>query len=327
MSILVTGGAGYVGAHTARLLRAQGNEIVILDNLSTSRRDNVRWGHWVQGDIADLKLVRSVLRDYSVTSVLHLAASAHVGESMDHPQRYFANNVNGTLTLLEAMIAEDVRQFVFASSSSVYGNSPSSAIAEESATVPVSPYGESKLQSERVLPWYARAHGLRWIALRYFNVAGASDGLGEDIANSSRIVPRAVNAAVGSGNPVHVFGIDFPTYDGSAVRDYVHITDVARANVKALEFVDSGRSGDILNIGSGVGASVLQIIQMVSKHIGAPVPHRTGPPRPGDPPCAVSDISRAQRVLGWSPLESGIENIIASVADSCLSKPASGTPR
>ncbi|GAC1422876.1 MAG: UDP-glucose 4-epimerase GalE [Acidobacteriaceae bacterium] len=325
MSILITGGAGYIGAHTAHLLRGQGQQVVVLDNLATGRKENIRAGNWIQGDIADVNLVRSVLRDYAVTSVLHLAADAHVGESMIHPDRYFANNTCGTLKLLDAMIAEQVLQFVFASSSSVYGNSTSSAISEEFDAVPVSPYGESKLQSEKVLPWYSRAHGLCWTALRYFNVAGASDGLGEDVTHSSRIIPRAIYAAIRSGPPVQVFGTDFPTRDGSAVRDFVHVSDVARANLLALQLIESRRSGGVINIGSGAGVSVLQILHTVSRQIGTPVPHSKGPPRPGDPPCTVSDISRARQILDWNPLQSSLENIIASVAEPCLSKLVSGS--
>lgn len=320
MSILITGGAGYIGSHTARLLCERGIQTVTLDNLSTGRKENVRWGQWVHGDVADLALLRHVFHEYAITSVLHLAANAHVGESIQHPHLYFANNTGATLRLLQAMIAEGVRQFVFASSSAVYGNSTSTAVLESGAALPVSPYGESKLQTERVLPWYARAHGLCWSALRYFNVAGAREGLGEDLATSTRIIPRAVNAALRSGPAVQVYGTDFPTYDGSAVRDYVHVSDVAIANIQALKLAETGRSGEIINIGSGRGVSVLQIIQAVGKHIGTPVPHSKAPRRPGDASCAVSDISRAQRILGWRPAQSTIDHIVASVADSCLSR-------
>src|ERR1700744_3997787 len=192
MSILITGGAGFIGSHTAKLFTDSGFQVVVLDNFSTGQRENARWGVIVEGNCADTALVSAILRKYSVKTVLHLAASAHVGESMVSPDAYFANNVCGTLKLLDAMIAEDVMQFVFASSCSVYGNSPMACAREDDLIAPVSPYGESKLQTERILRWYQQAYGLKWAALRYFNVAGAAEGLGEEIFGSVRIIPRVV---------------------------------------------------------------------------------------------------------------------------------------
>jgi UDP-glucose-4-epimerase GalE len=315
VSILITGGLGYIGSHTARLFQESGLDVVVLDNLVTGCNKNARWGTFIEGDISDAAIVRKVLRDYSVTAVLHLAASAHVGESMLRPEAYFANNWSGSLALLDGMIAEGVMRFVFASSCAVYGDLTTPAAHENEATTPVSPYGESKLATERSLPWYERAFGLRWVALRYFNAAGAKDGLGEDPSQSVRIIPRAIHAATG-GPALEVFGTDFATPDGSAVRDYVHVSDVARSNLCALRYLELGNSGSVINIGSGIGVSVLEIIQCVGTQTGRAVPFTTRLARRGDPALAVSDPSRARHILGWTAAESGLNNIIASIVDS-----------
>jgi UDP-glucose 4-epimerase len=205
---------------------------------------------------------------------------------------------------------------VFASSCSVYGNAASSAAHEDEAVVPMSPYGESKLVTERALGWYENAHGLKWVALRYFNVAGAEDALGEDVARCRRIIPRTVHAATGGGAALQVFGADFETADGSAVRDYVHVSDVARANLCALRYIEQGRASSIINIGAGSGVSVFDILREVARQTGRPVPHRVEAARAGDPGCAVSDARRAAELLGWRAERSGIGEIVASVLRS-----------
>jgi UDP-glucose-4-epimerase GalE len=316
MSVLITGGAGFIGSHTARLLASSGVDIVVLDNLSTGRREDALYGTFFHGEVADTTLVRHIIREHEVTSVLHLAGSAQVFDSLYRPDLYFTNNTCVTARLLEAMAAEGVQQIVFASSCSVYGNLDTAAASEVDTVFPVSPYGESKLATERTLPWYARAFGLRWVALRYFNAAGAEQGLGEEITESRRIIPRAVSAALRLGSALEIFGTEFPTSDGSAVRDFVHVADVARANRLALRYVEQNRIGAVINIGSGCGVSVLDIVAAVGEQAGCDVPWHARPARPGDPAQAISNISRAEQLLHWSPRFSGMAEIVGSVLRS-----------
>jgi UDP-glucose 4-epimerase len=312
-SILITGGAGYIGAQTARLLSRSGFDLVILDTLATGSRENLRSGRFIRGDVSNIDLLRRVLREQDISAVIHLAASAHVGESMGLPELYFRNNTVASLHLLESMLAEGVAHLVFASSSSVYGNLGSNSLNEQDAPVPVSPYGESKLQTEKMLHWYGRAYGLRWTALRYFNVAGADDGVGENLEQSTRLFPRAIAAALGTRKPVHVFGDDFPTHDGSAVRDYVHVRDVAAANLFALRHLLNGGSGEVINIGSGQGTSVFEVVRAVEAAVRSPVPYIRSERRPGDPAYSVADTSRATAILGWRPQHSELQQILSSM--------------
>ncbi len=322
MSILITGGAGYIGSHTAKRLSGVGREIVVLDNLSTGRRRNACWGSLVEGEIGDAALVRKVLRDHHVTAVVHLAASTDVAESAMRPDFYFENNILATKRLLDAMHDEGVRQLVFASSCSVYGNTISETVNEEHAASPLSPYGESKLAVERMLPWYERAWGLRWMALRYFNAAGAEDALGEDIAVSHRIIPRAMHAALTTGATLRMYGTSFATNDGSAVRDYVHVSDIAQANLCALKWVEALHTGGIINIGAGHGTSVHDIVRAVETETGRRVPCEVHPAREGDPEHVVADLSAARKVLGWTPHCSDIQTIVRSLLRSCETRRA-----
>jgi UDP-glucose-4-epimerase GalE len=323
MAILITGGAGYIGSHTAKRLHAAGRELVVLDNLSTGSREHAQWGTFVEGEIADVPLVRRLIREHGVTQVLHLAACARVAESMRRPSFYFTNNTAGTAALLEAMIAEQVLELVFASSCSIYGNSDSATMRESDPVVPVSPYGESKLQTERSLPWYTQAHGLRWLALRYFNAAGADpgdDGLGEVVSESIRIIPRTVHAAIGDGPALQVFGSTYPTPDGTSVRDFVHVSDVVHANILALDHISRTPAGEVLNIGSGKGVSVAEIIQCVSRLAGRPVPHTHQEARVGDPAQAISDPARADQLLHWAARHSALDTIVQSILRTCRSR-------
>jgi UDP-glucose-4-epimerase GalE len=324
MSILITGGAGFIGSATAKICAEAGRRVTVLDNLSTGRMDRVRWGDFCLGDIRNVQAVREVLRLNGVTTVVHLAAHANVGESIAKPAEYYSNNVSGTTALLEAMLAENVRRVVFASSCSVYGNTASLQLREDHDVHPVSPYGESKMIGERMLDWYGHAYGLQAIKLRYFNVAGADPeaGLGEDIESSLRIVPRALHAAL-RNVPLQLFGTDFDTVDGTAVRDYVHVRDVADANLRAIEYLESGRPNAVMNLGTGHGVSVRQIGAEVGRMLGKPLQLQAHTRREGDVPYAVSDAARAVELLGWRPASSTLAEIVDSVVRYCQ-RPAAG---
>jgi UDP-glucose-4-epimerase GalE len=314
MAILITGGAGYIGSQTAKLLAEAGHEIVVLDNLSGGRTERVRWGPLVVADIRDTDAVVKALRDHRVTAVIHLAACAHVGESIANPALYFSTNVAGTISVLDAMMTADVRQMVFASSCSVYGNSSAELATENDPVQPMSPYGQSKLFAEQMLPWYQKAAGIQSICLRYFNAAGADadHDLGEEPEHSLRIVPRTYHAARSDEGPLSVFGTHFGRGDGTAVRDYVHVLDIAKANQHALRYLDQGNSGGIVNIGAGAGVSVRQIVNEVGRALGRPVPVKECEPRAGDPAYVVADATRAHQVLGWTPQHSSLREIVDS---------------
>ena len=310
--VLVTGGAGYIGSHTAKYLSRQGVEPVVLDNLSTGHRPAVGWGPFVECDLADRGMLAAVFRDYSIHAVIHLAAHCYVGESVAHPAEYFRNNIGNTLNLLDAMREAGVGTIVFSSSCATYGVPSHTPISEEAPQRPVNPYGESKLFVERALKWYGNAYGLKWAALRYFNAAGADPegDLGENHDPETHLIPLAIQAALGLGPELQVFGADYPTPDGSAIRDYVHVWDLAAAHFRALEYLHAGAESCALNLGTGSGCSVLQVIRAVEAVSGLPVPVRLAPRREGDPPVLIADPRLAFRVLGWTPGLSTLENMI-----------------
>lgn len=316
MSVLVTGGAGFIGSVTAKVLAEAGHPIAVLDNLSTGTRERARWGNVHIADVRSTGTLRDILREEKVSTVVHLAASSSAGDSVHAPSEYFSNNVAGTLTLLDLMIETGVRQLLFASSCSVYGNKAGDRLLESEDVEPVSPYGESKRMVEAALDWYGRAYGLRSVCLRYFNVAGAdaAERLGEDCGRSSRLIPRAVEAALGHGGPLKLFGNRLNTPDGTAVRDFVHVCDVAHANLLAVRYLEQGLPSVTLNIGSGTARSVYNVIREVELTLGCRVPVRHEAPRPGDPPSAVADCSAAAEVLGWRPRHSSLPEIVSSAA-------------
>jgi len=309
MKVLVTGGAGYIGSHAAKALGQAGHEPLVLDNLSSGHRWAIKWGRLLEWDLADTELLPQFLEKEKVEAVLHFAASLLVGESVQHPRKYFWNNVVNTLRLLDAMLEAGVKRIVFSSSAAVYGTPQTVPIPEDHPKLPSNPYGETKLAMERALQWYGNAYGLKWIALRYFNAAGADpDGeLGENHDPETHLIPLAIKAALGQRPPVDVYGTDYPTPDGTAIRDYIHVGDLADAHVRALDYLTAGGESRALNLGTGRGYSVREVIDTVGKI--SSVPFRDAPRRAGDPPALVADAGHAAAVLGWKPQRSGLEAI------------------
>jgi UDP-arabinose 4-epimerase len=311
-NILVTGGAGYVGSNTCKALAAAGYQPIVLDDLSQGHAPAVKWGPLVIGDIADPVLVPDVIDSYAVKAVIHFAAHAYVGESVQHPHKYFENNVSKTLALLDSMRAGSVKKFVFSSSCATYGIPSVLPIPESHPQHPISPYGESKLFVEHVLRWYEQAYGLRSVTLRYFNAAGADpDGeVGEDHSPETHLVPLVIAAAQRRRPTIEIFGTDYETGDGTALRDYVHVTDLAGAHVAALRHLLDGAPSVSLNLGTGRGHTIRDVISVVEVVGRRKVPIRECPRRPGDPPALIADATRAQAVLGWQPQLSDLRTIV-----------------
>ncbi|WP_420564800.1 UDP-glucose 4-epimerase GalE [Thalassobaculum sp.] len=301
--VLVTGGAGYVGSHACKALARAGHEPVVLDNLSQGHRALVRWGPLVIGDITDPVSVDAAFRAYRPDAVMHFAAIASVGESMVEPSIYYRINIGGTMTILDAMRDHHVDALVFSSSCAVYGCPPTPLIVEESAQEPVNPYGASKKMVERIIADYGHAYGIRSLCLRYFNAGGADPDCeaGESHDPETHVIPLLLMAATGRIPRFDIYGTDYPTPDGSAIRDYVHVSDLAEAHVAALDYLLQGGDSTAVNLGTGSGTSVLQLIDAVETITGRPVPRLAQPRRPGDPPVLVAANERACSVLGWRP--------------------------
>ncbi len=302
MRVLVTGGAGYIGSHTAKLLATSGHVPIVFDDLSQGHDWAVKWGPIERGSLSDQERLREVLARHPVDAVIHFAANALVGESMSNPTKYFRNNTVGTLNLLDAMHAAGVDRIVFSSTCATYGNPVRVPIDEGHPQAPVNPYGESKLMVEKILRWYGECYGLRWMALRYFNAAGADpDGeIGEDHDPESHLIPLVIGAAMGTRPPVKIFGTDYDTPDGTAIRDYVHVMDLAEAHLRALQRLDEGTPSQAVNLGTGQGQSVRAVVTTVSHTAGKAVPAVESPRRAGDPATLVADPTRARDVLGWT---------------------------
>jgi UDP-glucose-4-epimerase GalE len=315
MTILVTGGAGYIGSHTVRQLRDEGRDVVVLDSLEHGSREALLGAPFVQGDISNSALVTDVCRQYGVDSVIHFAAYKSVGESMTNPAKYWRNNVQGTVDLIEGMLAANVTSLVFSSSAAVYGNPDSLPIREDAPLRPENVYAETKAVMERVIHWYGQTHGVRWVSLRYFNAAGASsDGvLGENWDHSTNLIPLVMKAALGASGPVKVFGNDYPTPDGTGIRDYIHVEDLADAHLKAVDHLVNDGSNVTLNLGTGSGVSVMEIIRATEKEIEGPVPHEIVDRRAGDPAAVYADPTKAELVLKWKSSHQMLE-IIANAA-------------
>jgi UDP-glucose 4-epimerase len=311
--VMVAGGAGYIGSHMVRMLRDQGLRVVVIDNLSTGHEDAVDGAVLKVGDIGDRALVAEVLREYRPQCVMHFAAASLVGESMANPAKYWHNNLVQTLALLETMLAHEVTQFIFSSTAAVFGNPVRVPIDETHPREPINPYGHSKLAVEYALADYGRAHGLRSIALRYFNAAGAHpDGsLGERHEPETHLIPLVLQVASGRREAISRFGSNYPTRDGSCIRDYIHVQDLCAAHLLAMQALERGAPSAAYNLGNGQGFSVDEVIAAARRVTGHPIPVRDDPPREGDPPVLVADASRARAELGWTPRIAELETIIA----------------
>jgi len=314
MSTLVTGGAGYIGSHVVRQLTERGERVVVLDNLSTGFRSAVLKAELVVGDTGDREFVSRVLRDHQVTTVLHFAAHTIVPESVSNPLKYYANNTCSTRNLLQCCNEAGVKHFVFSSTAAVYGIPAGGVAAEDSPTLPINPYGTSKLMSEWMLRDLAASSPLRYVVLRYFNVAGSDPGgrIGQSTINGTLLTKVACETAVGKRPHVSIFGTDFPTTDGTGVRDYIHVEDLASAHLKALDYLRSGGESQTLNCGYGKGYSVREVIATLNRLNGTPIPTVEGPRRPGDPPSLIAKATRVREVLGWQPKFDDIEVIVRS---------------
>lgn len=311
MSILVVGGAGYIGSHAARALRRARYNVIIYDNLSTGFRRLAEGFELVEGDIGDQSKLHRVLS--RVDAIMHFAAHAYVGESVTNPRKYFRNNVTDALTLLNSAVDAGVHHFVFSSTCAVYGIPERIPIPEQTPREPVNPYGISKLFIEHALESYDRAYGLRSARLRYFNAAGADDSgeIGELHDPETHLIPLALQATMAEGPELQVFGDDYPTPDGTCLRDYIHVNDLADAHVRALQHLEKGGESLAVNLGTGHGHSVLEVIHAAEAATGQPVRRKIGPRRPGDPPVLVADATKARDVLGWTP-HRDLTNIVSS---------------
>lgn len=310
--ILVTGGAGYIGSHTAKRLAASGFETVVLDNLSTGHRDFARWGTFIQGDIADGELLDKLFAGRSIDAVVHFAAASQVGESVREPLRYYQNNVAGTVSLLSAMRRHGVETLVFSSTCAVYGPPFDVLLTEEHPSAPISPYAKSKRMMEDVMEDMGRAGCLRHVALRYFNAAGADPGaeVGERHTPETHLIPLVLQAALGQREALSIFGDDYDTPDGTAIRDYIHVQDLADAHILALRHLQKGGAPGAFNLGNGQGHSVRQVIDAAREVTGRDIPTRMAPRREGDSPRLVGNAAKARRVLGWDPQFADIRTII-----------------
>jgi UDP-glucose 4-epimerase len=315
MRILVTGGAGYVGAVSADALIAAGHDVVVLDDLTTGHRAAVPPNaHLVVGTYTDQAFTEDLVRRTSVDAILHCAARSLVGESIKEPAKYYRENVAGGVALLEAARAAGVQRLVFSSSAAVYGEPDASPIPEDAPLRPINPYGETKRTFEGALRWYGEAYGLRAVSLRYFNVAGATERIGEAHDPETHLIPRMLSALEG-GEPLTLFGTDYPTRDGTPIRDYIDVSDLADAHLRSLERTADAARGtglEVVNLGSGDGFSVKEVLAAAERVVGRPVPHTVGPRRVGDPPSLVATNARARELLGWTPARSTLDGMIGS---------------
>lgn len=314
MSILVLGGAGYIGSHAVYQLIEQGERVIIVDNLETGHRGALhREAHFYEGDIRDIGFLRSIFEKESIESVIHFAANSLVGESMENPLKYFDNNVYGTQVLLKVMVEYNVRKIVFSSTAAVYGEPEHLPILEEERINPTNPYGETKNTMEKIMKWTALAHGIRYVSLRYFNVAGARETaeIGEDHDPETHLIPLVLQTALGQRSHITIFGNDYDTPDGTCIRDYIHVEDLIDAHLLAINYLRAGGGSDVFNLGSSKGFSVKEIIDAAIIVTGKEIPVAIGERRAGDPSILVASSEKAKKRLNWVPTRTSITKIIA----------------
>jgi UDP-glucose 4-epimerase len=313
MAILVTGGAGYIGSVTVERFRDKGQAVVVIDDLGRGHRSAVDPDvPFYHGQVGDRALLARITSEHKIESCVHFAALAYVGESVSEPARYFENNVAQGISLLNSLVGAGVRRMVFSSTCATYGEPKEVPIPETCPQWPVNPYGWSKLMVERMLESYDKSYGFKFVALRYFNAAGATERRGEHHEPESHLVPNVLSAALGESKELAVFGNNYPTPDGTAIRDYVHVSDLAEAHIRALDYLEQTGKSDFFNLGTGDGYSVLEVIECARKVTGSPIPIRMAPPRPGDPPKLVADAAKAAAVLRWKPAVSDLPSILRS---------------
>ncbi|MGN0616663.1 UDP-glucose 4-epimerase GalE [Ruminococcus flavefaciens] len=315
MAILVLGGAGYIGSHTALELVKAGNEVVIADNLVTGYRKAIPEGaKFYEGDLRDFDFLNKLFQQEKIDAVIHFAAYSLVGESVTNPLKYYDNNLYGTKVLLEAMVKNNVGKIVFSSTAATYGEPENIPILESDRTCPTNPYGETKLAMEKMFKWTAEAHGLRYVSLRYFNACGADESgtIGEAHNPESHLIPLILQVPNGKRETISIYGTDYDTPDGTCIRDYIHVTDLALAHILAVQYLNNGGESDIFNLGNGVGYSVREVIETARKVTGHSIPATETSRRAGDPARLVASSEKAKSVLGWKPVHDSLEEIIAS---------------
>ena len=315
MAILVLGGAGYIGSHTALELVKAGNEVVIADNLVTGYRKAIPKGaKFYEGDLRDFDFLNKLFQQEKIDAVIHFAAYSLVGESVTNPLKYYDNNLCGTKVLLEAMVKNNVDKIAFSSTAATYGEPENIPILETDRTCPTNPYGETKLAMEKMFKWTAEAHGLRYVSLRYFNACGADESgeIGEAHTPESHLIPLILQVPNGKRETISIYGTDYDTPDGTCIRDYIHVTDLAQAHILAVQYINNGGESDIFNLGNGVGYSVREVIETARKVTGHPIPATETSRRAGDPARLVASSEKAKSVLGWKPVHDSLEEIIAS---------------
>ncbi len=315
MTILVLGGAGYIGSHTVYALIEKGEDVVIVDNLETGYEGAIHpKARFYKGDIRDRAFIDSVFDKEEIDAVIHFAANSLVGESMTNPLKYYDNNVNGTKVLLQSMVAHGIDKIVFSSTAATYGEPENVPILETDKTEPTNTYGETKLSMEKMFKWTDKAHGLKYVSLRYFNACGAheSGSIGEAHNPETHLIPLILQVPLGKRESISIYGDDYPTHDGTCIRDYIHVTDLAQAHILAVEYLMKGNESNIFNLGNGIGFTVKEVIDTARKVTGHPIPAVVTPRRAGDPARLIASSDKAKEVLGWKPCHADLEEIIAS---------------